>query len=285
MPIGSKWGVNINLPGEVEPKQPSSIDRFFWARGVKILGYSGNSLQMAGIILSITHSLAAIVFTILSLTVKGFPHVLTIIFSLAAFICVSGTVWSYFRNKRMIQSEIRITMSGRRLLYRIGQHIGWHDHDAAYNNRGNPWHAWWQNLIGVKTASNVLTPAGAELLEAGCTEYNRISGLLKLAKDSKGRSTTLSPQIQAAGDEAMISLINQVSLLEEAPETQAAIYSQCKTQIDKLHELADRYEEMLSGPVTLADRLSSTTVMDNVLDQLRLEAQAHEELRIMDHQD
>ena len=63
------------------------------------------------------------------------------------------------------------------------------------------------------------------------------------------------------------------------------IVSQCSGQIEKLKELADRYEEIVSGPTTLADRLSSTTVMDSVLDQLRMEAQAHEELRTMDRQD
>lgn len=122
-------------------------------------------------------------------------------------------------------------------------------------------------------------------MEEGCNEYNRIAGLLKLAKDSKGRSTNMAPQIQAASDEAMVSLINQVALLEENPETQNAILSQCQSQNQKLKELANRYEEILSGPITLEDRLSSTTVMDSVLDQMRLEAQAHEELRIMDRQD
>ena len=78
----------------------------------------------------------------------------------------------------------------------------------------------------------------------------------------------------------MISLINQVAMLEETPETQTAIIAQCRSHVSKLEELAERFEEILSGPVTLADRLSSTTVMDNVLDQMRLEAQAHEELRM-----
>ena len=192
---------------------------------------------------------------------------------------------AYRRSRKNSQSEIRISAGGRKLLYKIGQHIGWHDNDAIHNNRGNQWATWWTQFIGQKTASNVMTPRGAEILEAGCSEYNRISGLLKLAADSKGRSSTITPQIQVASDEAIMSLINQVALLEDTPETATAIVSQCQMQIEKLRELGNRFEEMLTGPITLADRLSSTTVMDSVLDQLRMEAQAHEELRTLDRQD
>ncbi len=279
--------ININFPGgpEITSKEHSSIDRFFWTKGVKLLGYSGPSMLTAGSILSISQSLAAIVFIILKVLIDGFPIALPMIFSATALACIVGTAIGYFRNRKSNTSEVRISANGRRLLMKIGQHIGWHDHDATYHNRGNYWATWLQQFVGIKTASNVLTPAGAELMEAGCVEYNRIFGLLKLAKESKGRSSTLAPQIQAASDEVIITLINQVALLEQTPETQAAVVSQCQSQTEKLRELADRFEDILSGPVTLIDRLSSTTVMDNVLDQLRMEAQAHEELRIMDRQD
>lgn len=282
MPIGSKWGLNINLPGEVEPQEPSSIDRFFWSKGTKMMGYVGSDWRLALLIISTSLSITALVFGILSLTVHTFPHVLTLIFGSLAGGSLLTTAIAYLRNKRVNPIEVRMSPSGRRLLIRIGQHIGWYDHDAVHNNRGNQWHNWWQSVIGYKTASNVLTKPSAEVLESGCSSYNRIQGLLRLAKESKGRGSAMIPQIQAAGDEAMISLINQVALLEETPETQAAIYSQCQIQTEKLKELADRFEEVTTGPVTLTDQLASSTVMDNVLDQLRLEAQAHEELRIMD---
>ena len=277
--------ISVNIGGSEPLPEPSSIDRYFWSKGVKLFGYTSQQWQLAGIINSVAHSLAAATFIFLSILVKGIPVVLPLIFSVAAVVSLSATFWNSRRIKKSTQSELRLSASGRRLLLRIGQHIGWHDHDAPHNQRGNQWATWWTNLVGVKTASDVLTPNGAELLEAGCAEYNRISGLIKLAKDSKGRSTTLLPQIQAAGDEAMVSLINQVALLEETPESQVAIDAQSRIQINKLHELADRYEEMLSGPVTLADRLSSSTVMDNLLDQMRHESQAHEELRTFDRQD
>lgn len=276
----------VNGPGNGEAAKsqaPSSIDRFFWSKGSRFIGYSGG-WPLALAIIGGSQALATLVFLILAMAIPGFPKILPIIFGTVAVVTFGATYWVAKRNKKLLQPEVRISGSARKLLYKIGQHIGWHDQDAYRVNSYNAWTAWWQTIVGVKTASNVLTPKSAELLEAGCSEYNRITGLLKLAKDSKGRSSNLSPQIQAASDEAMISLINQVALLEETPETAAAIISQCQSQIAKLGELSARFEEILSGPTTIADRLSSSTVMDNVLDQLRLEAQAHEELRVMDRQ-
>lgn len=282
MPLGP---LNLNLNGNEEPKKISSIDRFFWSRGNKFYGYAGNPWQLAGGVVGSTYAIAAVILLALSKKVVGFPVAIPIVF--AAFAIVTLFLMRFFakRGKNRVQHEVRISSSAKKLLYKIGHHIGWYDHQSIGHDPNNIWNSWWTSIVGVKTASNVLNPQSAELLETGCSEYNRITGLLKLAKDSKGRPSNLVPQIQAASDEAMISLLNQVALLEDNPETHGAILSHCHSQISKLKELADRYEEMLSGPTTIADRLSSTTVMDNVLDQLRLEAQAHEELRVMDRLD
>jgi phosphate/sulfate permease len=284
MPLGP---LNLNLNGNEEPKKASSIDRFFWTKGSKFYGYSGNPWQLTGGILGSTYAVVAVVFLILFNKVANFPVILPIIFGVLAAISLLMMRFFAKRSKKDIQPEVRISSNAKKLLYKIGHHIGWYDPDAWHGQyqANGAWNSWWKSVFGVKTASNVLNPQSAELLETGCSEYNRITGLLKLAKDSKGRPSNLVPQIQAASDEAMISLLNQVALLEDNPETHSAILSHCNSQIAKLKELAERYEEMLSGPMTIADRLSSTTVMDNVLDQLRLEAQAHEELRIMDRMD
>ncbi len=280
-----KANLGVNLPEMKDNLGHSSIDRFFWSKGAWLIGNPGGNWKLALAIIGGSQLLATLVFLILAVTVPGFPKVLPIIFGTVGIASFGLTYIFGKRSKQIVRPEVRISRSGRKLLYKIGQHIGWHDQSAWQTQNANPWGVWWQSVVGIKTASNVLNANSAELLEEGCADYNRIAGLLKLSKDSKGRSTNLAPQIQAAADEAMISLINQVALLEENPETQNAIFSQCQSQNQKLKELADRYEEMLSGPITLEDRLSSTTVMDSVLDQMRMEAQAHEELRIMDRQD
>jgi len=268
-----------------EDKGPSSIDRFFWAKSTRFYSGAPNSAGLAAWILSGSFGIAAIVFMILSLTVKGFPIALLSVFAPIGIVSLVTAIVLEKKNRKPIQSEVKISSSGRRLLYRIGTHIGWYDPDQWRNNHPNSWNTWWQAIVGRKTASQVLKSNSSQILEVACNEYNRLTGLLKLVKESQGRSSNMAPQIQAASDEAMISLINQIGLMEDNPETEAAIVNHCHAQIAKLKELADRFEEMLSGPTTIADRLSSTTVMDSVLDQMRLEAQAHEELRVMDRLD
>ena len=280
-----KANLGVNLPELKDNVGHSSIDRFFWSKGTWFIGNPGGSWKLALAIIGGSQLLATLVFLILLATVPGFPKILPIIFGSVGIASFAMIYFIGKRSKQIVRPEVRISGSGRKLLYKIGQHIGWHDQSAWQTQNANPWGNWWQSIVGIKTASNILNAKSAELLEEGCAEYNRITGLLKLSKDSKPRSSTLAPQIQAASDEAMISLINQIALLEENPETHNAILTQCISQNQKLKELADRYEEMLNGPITLEDRLSSTTVMDSVLDQMRMEAQAHEELRIMDRQD
>jgi hypothetical protein len=77
----------------------------------------------------------------------------------------------------------------------------------------------------------------------------------------------------------MISILNQVSLLDKSPETHGTISAQVGQQSGKLKELADHLEGLLSEPASVADRLVSSNVMDGVLDNLRMERIANEELR------
>ena len=277
---------NINL-GQTEPKAktPSSIDRFFWTKSTKFFAGSINNFGMGAWIMTTCFGIAAVLFLTMGLLIKGFPMAFTYIFSPFALASLGLAIALEMRGKKPIQSEVKISANGRRLLHKIGNHIGWYDHDHMRGYQKNAFNDWWKNMFGIKTASDVLKPKSAELLDIGCSHYNRLTGLLKLGKDGQGRSSNMAPQIQAAGDEAMMSLLNQIGLFEDNPEMENVIVSQCSGQIEKLKELADRYEEIVSGPTTLADRLSSTTVMDSVLDQLRMEAQAHEELRTMDRQD
>ena len=284
MPIGSRWGMNIQLPGEVELKPPSSIDRFFWSKGVSMLGYRGNQWLALAIVGGST-GIATIVMTILKLCIAGFPVALPFVFGGATLMTLIFATLMYLGRRNAPQSEVKISAAGRQLLFRIGQHIGWHDQDAYQPRPNRGWGAWWQSIVGVHTASDVMKPLSADLMEQGSAQYNRLAGLIKLGKTSKVGINTWLPQVQAAGDEAMISLINQVALLEANPETASAVEPQGRNQVANLKELADRFEEKISSPATIADRLSSTTVMDNVLDQLRLDAQAHEELRVMDRLD
>jgi hypothetical protein len=255
-------------------KEPSAIDRFFWSRGVKLMGYNNLGWALGGYITGGIHAVLGIIFT--SLISVGFPALVGPVFLSFGIILCIATFFFLKQRKEKLAPEVKLSAQARKLLSRIGQHIGWYDQTQNSYNQGTQL---WALIAGTKTASNVMNSPGAELLEAGCFEFNRLTGLLKLGKENQGKSHNMAPAIQAATDEAIISLLNQVALLEENPETRGAIWSQAHGQIARLKELADRYEQTMTQPETIADRLSSTTIMDSVLDQLRYDSQAREELK------
>lgn len=263
-----------------ERKQPSSIDRFFWTRGVGLFGYVRNPMALGFLIASIsTLGLGGIMLGVSAASSGRMPIWVGIANILVAVVFGGISFWAGRRAKNIPTTEVRLSSQARSLLTRIGQHIGWHDTshdwDWASGQAGN----FLANLFGGKTASNVIAAPAAVLLEGACQEYNRVWGLLKIAEGSTGRAKQLVPQMRVAADEAMISILNQVSLLDKAPETHSTISAQVGQQSGKLKELADHLDVLLSEPSSIADRLVSSNVMDGVLDNLRMERIAQEELK------
>lgn len=263
-----------------ERRQPSSIDRFFWTRGVGLFGYVRNPMALGFLIASISTLGLGVAMSGISFASGGkMPIIVGLVNILVALVFGGISFWAGRRMKNIPTTEVRLSSQARGLLTRIGQHIGWHDTshdwDWATGQTGN----FIANLFGNKTAANVIAAPAAALLEGACHEYNRIWGLLKIAEGSTGRAKQLVPQMRVAADEAMISILNKVSLLDKAPETQGTISAQVGQQSSKLKELADHLEALLSEPSSIADRLVSSNVMDGVLDNLRMERVAQEELR------
>lgn len=263
-----------------ERRQPSSIDRFFWTRGVGLFGYVRNPMALGFMIASISTLGLGVTMTAISYASSGkMPFIVGLANIFVALVFGGISFWAGRRAKNIPTTEVRLSSQARGLLTRIGQHIGWHDTSHDYDWATGPLGNFLSGLCGHKTASNVIAAPAAALLETACSEYNRAWGLLKIADGSTGRAKQLVPQMRVATDEAMISILNQVSLLDKAPETQGTISAQVGQQSGKLKELADHLEGMLSEPATLADRLVSSNVMDGVLDNLRMERMAHEELK------
>lgn len=260
-------------------REPSSIDRFVWAHYSKFVGYTGSPAVLAGGIITGVLALQTLIFSILAATERT-PLVVPVVIGSAAMIALGATVFKRVSQRDTISPEVRMSAAGKKLIYRIANHIGWHSPEAYGSNPYRNF--WWQSLFGRKTARNLLSHTSSDLFEHGAYEYNRIAGMLKLTKEASGKANHLAPQIQAASNEAMISLINQIALLESNPETKGPIEVQCREQLHKLSELAALFESRLEEPTSIMDRLSSTNLMDNVLDQLRFEREAQQELRIMD---
>ncbi len=263
-----------------ERRQPSSIDRFFWTRGVGLFGYVRNPMALGFLIASISTLGLGVTMTAISFASGGkMPFVVGLVNILVALVFGGISFWAGRRAKNIPTTEVRLSSQARGLLTRIGQHIGWHDTSHDWDWAGGQAGNFLVGLFGQKTAANVIAAPAAVLLQGACSEYNRVWGLLKIADGSTGRAKQLVPQMRVAADEAMISILNQVSLLDKSPETQGTISAQVGQQTGKLKELADHLEALLSEPASIADRLVSSNVMDGVLDNLRMERVAQEELR------
>lgn len=270
-----------DIPPQTD-REPSSIDRFVWAHYNKFIGYAGSPVVLAGGITTGILAVQTLIFSLIA-TFGRMPAVVPVILAAVTAAVAGATFTKRASMKDTISPEVRMSPAGKKLIYRIANHIGWHSPEAygssPYRN------FWWQSLFGRKTARNLLSTTSADLFERAAYDYNRIAGMLKLTKEAGGKANHLAPQIQAASNEAMISLINQIALLESNPETKGPIEVQCREQIRKLNELAALFESRLEEPTSIMDRLSSTNLMDNVLDQLRYEKEAQQELHIMDRED
>jgi hypothetical protein len=255
----------------------SSIDRFFWSTGTKFLGRYGSPGALPLFIAGGSHCAVFLVLLTVFITTKRVPAFMPwIFFAIAATLLGAGYVYSRWL-RSSLSPEVRLSSQAQKLLYKIGSHIGWHDQDAMMG-RSRRRSRWITSFIGSKTSAQILTASSGQALEAGCFEFNRLTGLLKLAKEKHTGNQSLIAQIRAAADEGMISLLNQIALIEESPESQSAIMKQANSQIEKLREIADRFEETLGQPTTLTDRLTSTTIIDGLLEQMRHESHARTEL-------
>lgn len=263
-----------------ERRQPSSIDRFFWARGVGLFGYVRNAMALGFLIASVSTLGLGLCMGAISLASSGkMPNIVPIANFAVALVFGAISFSAGRKGRNLPATEVRLSSQARGLLTRIGQHIGWHDTSHDWDWASNIAGGVIQSFFGQKTAANVISAPAARLLDEACHEYNRVWGLLKIADSATGRIKQMTPQVRVAADEAIISVLNQVALLDKSPETVNAISSQVSIQTNKLRELANHFEAMLNEPSSLADRLVSSNVMDGVLDNLRMERIAHEELR------
>ncbi len=124
----------------------------------------------------------------------------------------------------------------------------------------------------------LLSPELFDLLERACFQYNRICGLVEAAPEASPikRFTTAA---QLSADEAMAQIAHQGSMVSRYPESAAAAVQSVETRIAGLAELADRLESLQSRQPTFVDRMGSSSSLDNLLDELKLEDLARAELQ------
>jgi hypothetical protein len=129
-----------------------------------------------------------------------------------------------------------------------------------------------------KTPADVLPRALHDLLDTACFHYNRVLGTIEGARNEPSLAK-ISQAAKNGADEAIFAVLHQSAMMHRYPETITTASRDCEEKIRALKELADGLEKMLTQPVSISDRLGYTSAMDSVLEDVRLESRAREELR------
>lgn len=256
-------------------QEASSIDRFIWSKGIAIAhGLTGNSSASLGLMIGgICQAISGIGIIVAHQFAPVVPSMVSFFLFPSALFMVGYSLKLRNQNRDRVQSEVRLSPAARSMVSRVLNHIGWTDpHRSQYANN------WWMQMMGRKTSADLLNPISSELLNRATFQFNRIEGMVKLANDHNGRLKQLIPSIRVAAEEAIYIILNQVALLEQSPETHQTIAGQVETNIAKITELGNGLEGMIRQPDTIADRLTQSSVIDSVLDQIRQENLAHQEL-------
>lgn len=278
--------MNINLTpllggAKPDPGQPSSLDRFVWEKGMKLISFGPKGALLGFSVAAAINGTLGIIFTTIGATVKGMQEMFVAggITLTVATIMGSIVLWNY-RTQKQSQSEINLNPQAVKMLSQLIGHIGCFNPDFMQNRsqryQSAMWGQWWG---GARTSSQILGPEVYEMLERAAFQYNRLAGLLQLAKDATGRPSKLEPNIRNAADEAMLGILNQVAPVDRRPESASAVQKQVDHQVGQLEELGNRLEAMIADRANSFDRMSATTALDSVLEDLRLEQAALEEIR------
>jgi hypothetical protein len=283
------------MDSNAAPIEPSSLDRFLWDRASSLfnLGVAASGGVLALLIVGGIHTLLGLSFLIaFSNTAGAPPHtafgVLSAVFGTVGPVLLGLGIALVQRKKGRSRPEIKLTTDGVKLVLRIMSHIGWanpNPQNMVFGMARSSAPAQFLRSFGLglrKTATDMLRTESAEILERAAKNYNRIYGLLNSKGSNVGATLShLKPSLMAASDEAMISIFNQVAMMERVPESSEGIAKQIERDIRALEEVASRVEEIAHRTPTLTESYSSSSQMQSVLENLRLDDAARTELGVL----
>ncbi len=128
-----------------------------------------------------------------------------------------------------------------------------------------------------KTAKDILGQELFDVVEAACQQYNRIDGILETSRGDTNFAR-VAQNSRTGADEAIFAIFHRVAMIQRYPETMQSSILDCRDKTRALRELADGLESLRSRPISIADRLGYASTLDSVLEDVRLERMAHEEL-------
>ncbi len=254
--------------------RPSALDLFIWQRGGKIHGGGIRGMKLGFGIAGGVNLGFGVLFLALTAKQPGFIVPASIMgFIGLGFLIATAFLFAKYRNR---DNEVRLTKEGSQLLYRLVNHVGYmNPHQYSGARYGSPWHRFW----GIKTASNMLSKQGFDILESAAGQFVRINAQVELDANGLKRLSRNSGAVRLAAEETMITLINQVALLEQHPESLGAIADIAKKEIAKMVELGDRIEQSITGEDSLLGMHRGGSAIDGVLENLRMEQDALDEIR------
>lgn len=278
-PNGSFNGIAQSILDAFHGKQedqprPSALDLFIWQRGSRIHGGGIRGMKLGFGIAGGVNLGFGVIFLALTSKQPGFIVPAAIMGSIGAgFLIATAFLFAKYKNR---DNEVRLTKEGGQLLFKLVNHVGYmNPYQYSTHKYGSAWHKIW----GIKTASNILSKQGFEILETAAGQHLRIHAQLELDSHAGKKLSRSSGAIRLATEETMITLINQVALLEHHPESLGSIGDVAKKEIAKLTELADRVEQSVTGEDSLLGMHRGGSTIDGVLENLRMEQEALDEIR------
>ncbi|MBV6457354.1 MAG: hypothetical protein HONBIEJF_00462 [Fimbriimonadaceae bacterium] len=254
----------------------SSLDRFIRDRAAQLIGIRWGS-RGAALGLAINALVQSLVGGILLAISSREPELLWVGAGMLALGigCGIGALFAKRKMQEATRPETRLSAEGQRLVIKLASHVGWSS--WAGGNGGCSQRFQWS--MGRRTCSQVMHESAFELLDAAAAQYNRVSGLVQI--QGAYNSPTIDkmrPAIREALNDTMIGVVNQVALLEASPETASAVRIQVIDDIAILAELGDRIETIRAQTPSLTDRLSSSSPILDVIEQLKMDEAARSEL-------
>jgi hypothetical protein len=270
----------------------SSLDRFLRTRGGVFAGVYGN-LVANRIQLAVGAALSAIGFSMLAV---GFavPALHGLFFGAigplgAGVINVVVSLTVRRRLDRTPLPKAELSPEARTLLTSLLKSFTVRQYSGAWMMGGmsgmgtmGSWNGRHQGMMGLDPwtghATKPLPERAMNQLESAAAAYNRISALAEVGGSGNTSLSKMVPRIVQAADDAMAEVLHFVAVSAKYPEAEGPTQQRINLVIARMEELASRSDTVFGQEPTVVSHRPATSSMDEVLEELRFEGLARQEL-------
>jgi hypothetical protein len=272
--------MRIMVPNE------SSLDRFLRTRGGVFSGVYGN-LAANRIQLGVGIGLIGISAVMVGAALSA-PNLHGLLYgSIGSFIpgviniAVSLSVRR--RLERMPYPKTQLTPEARSLLSNLLRRFTARQYAGTWMMTGMGCNSWkGQGMMELDPWTGMTLkpiPARAmEDLETAAAAYNRVSALAEVSGSENTSLGKLMPRIVQAADDAMAEVLHYVAISSKYPEAEGPTQQRIRTVTARMNELATRADSVFGQEATIQAHQPAASIMDEVLEELRFEGLARQEL-------